>query len=63
MKIPDPPKPPLSRVIREGTIGTCLKCDSTEIYRFMFLGFHWGKKLGCIQPKCENYYLKTNKNI
>lgn len=47
------PEPPLSRLVKEGTYGTCHKCHSTEKTRFIF-GF--GKKIGCINPKCENYY-------
>lgn len=53
--IPEPPKGPLSRIIKEGTCGTCPKCKSTEVKRFGF----FGKILGCIQPECENYYLKN----
>jgi hypothetical protein len=52
------PKPPLCRVIREGTIGTCPKCHSTEQKKHNFLDFSWGKILGCINPDCENYYKK-----
>ena len=55
--IPKPPKPPLSRIIREGTIGDCLKCHSTTIKRFIW----FGRKIGCIQPKCENYYYKPKQ--
>ena len=46
------PKPPLTHIIREGTIGTCPKCHSTEIKRFIL----FGKSIVCINPKCENYY-------
>ena len=56
--IPSPPKPPLSRVIREGTIGTCPKCHSTEEKKYNFLGFSWGEILGCINTDCKNYYKK-----
>ena len=52
MKIPTPPKPPLARIIRTGTIGDCPKCKSTTIKRFFF----FGRSIGCIQPECENYY-------
>lgn len=52
-KIPSKPKPPVCRIIKEGTIGTCPKCHSTEKRRFGF----FGKKIGCIQPLCENYWL------
>ena len=34
------PKPPLSRVIREGTEGSCPKCGSTEEKKILFL---WSK--------------------
>jgi hypothetical protein len=43
------PKPPLTRFIKEGTIGTCPKCHSTEKKR-------WFKVVGCINPNCDNYY-------
>ena len=48
------PKPPLSRIIKEGTSGTCSKCHSTEIKRFIL----FGRSIGCIQPECENYHQK-----
>ena len=44
------------RLIREGTIGTCPKCGSTQERRFWL----WGKSIGCINSKCENYYKKEN---
>lgn len=47
----------LSTLITEGTIGSCPKCHSTE-KREYWLG---GKKIGCIQPQCDNYY-KHYKN-
>lgn len=49
-KLKDPPKPPLGRVIREGTMGTCPECGSTEKRSSL------GRKIGCIQPECENYW-------
>ena len=52
------PVRPMIRIIREGTIGSCPKCHSTKEKRFGFLFFSWGKILGCINPECENYYLK-----
>ena len=55
------PLPPMAIIIREGTIGSCPRCHSTEERKFNFLGFSWGKKLGCINPECENYYLKNKK--
>jgi len=45
------PPPPLSRIIREGTIGTCKRCHSTEDRKYIF----FGKKIGCINKKCPNY--------
>lgn len=47
-----PPKFPLSRVIREGTIGTCKICGSTENKKYVF----FGKSIGCINEECENYF-------
>ena len=46
------PIKPLTKLVREGTLGTCPKCKSTEIKRFGW----FGKSIGCINPKCENYY-------
>jgi predicted RNA-binding Zn-ribbon protein involved in translation (DUF1610 family) len=46
------PSPPMSRIIIEGTAGSCPECGSTEIRRWYGLG----KPLGCIQPKCKRYY-------
>jgi len=46
------PKPPLCRVIREGTIGTCPNCKSTEVKRFIL----FGRSIGCINDECEKYY-------
>lgn len=48
--IPKPPKPPIGRIIREGSIGLCSKCGSS-LQKSLF-----GKIKGCIQPKCENYW-------
>lgn len=52
------PKPPLSRMVKEGTIGTCPICKSTEVRSgWNVLGFLVGtKKNGCINPDCQNYY-------
>ena len=52
--IPDKPKPPLSRLVTEGTCGTCPKCRSTEVKRYKI----FGPSIGCINPKCENYFKK-----
>lgn len=46
------PPIPLPRLIREGTVGDCYKCNSTTIKRFIW----FGRSIGCIQPNCENYY-------
>jgi hypothetical protein len=53
---PDFPQRPMSRIIAEGMGGSCPKCHSSEKRKY-WLG---GKKIGCIQPECENYY-KNNK--
>jgi len=48
------PKPPLGRRLLEGDTsgGDCPKCKSTTIKRFIW----FGQSIGCIQPKCENYF-------
>ena len=51
------PKPPPCRIIREGTIGSCPKCHSTEVRKYWL----FGEIIGCIQPECENYY--KNKKL
>lgn len=51
-KLPEIPKPPIGRIIKEGTWGSCPFCKSTEVRKFSF----FGKKIGCIQPECINYY-------
>ena len=49
---PLPPLPSLGRILREGGVHICDKCHSS-------IKTNWyGKKLGCIQPKCSNYYKK-----
>jgi ssDNA-binding Zn-finger/Zn-ribbon topoisomerase 1 len=58
-----PPKPPLSRLIREGTVGDCPECGSTTVRENrMWDFFGIGEKVGCIQPKCDNYYQSIEKN-
>ncbi len=52
--VPEPPKPPCSRIIKEGAIGICPKCGSSVKRSF----FGLGRVLGCIQPECENYWEK-----
>lgn len=48
------------RLIREGTIGDCPNCGSTTLHKHEWGIFgRWGKKIGCIQPECENYYDST----
>ena len=61
MKAPGrfPPKAPHDRVIREGTVGTCPECHSTEDKKYNIFFFSFGKKIGCINPECDNY--KFNK--
>jgi len=53
-QVPQEPKPPLGRILKEGTIGTCKKCGSSLKYKWFFF-----KVGGCIQPECEDYW----KNI
>lgn len=50
-EIPPPPKPPLTRVLCEhGSRYTCRFCQSS-------IKTNWyGKKLGCLQPECHNFY-------
>jgi hypothetical protein len=56
IKIPVKPKPPLIRMIQMGEINFCDKCHSS--IKTKWLGF---KKLGCIQPECDNYYKRKIK--
>ena len=51
---PNLPERPLTRIIKEGTAGSCSNCHSTEKRKYIF----FGKKIGCINPKCKNYYKK-----
>lgn len=44
------------RLIREGTIGDCPYCGSTTVRRFIW----FGKRIGCISPRCQGYYKKFN---
>ena len=44
------------RLITEGTIGTCPECGSTEKRKYWL----FGKKIGCISPRCKNYYEKKS---
>jgi len=53
-ELPPLPSKPIGRIRTEGTIGSCPICHSTEIRRYWL----FGKKIGCIQPECENYYKK-----
>ena len=57
--ITSPPKPPLSRIIREHTIGDCPKCGSTQNKNHHFLWWNFGRIIGCINPDCNNYYKKN----
>jgi len=51
------PKPPISRMITEGTEGSCPKCGSTESKKYYF----FGPKIGCINPDCINYKFNTKR--
>ena len=54
MRKPPPPKPPLARIIRVGTIGDCPSCHSTTNKKFRW----FGRSIGCINPECQNYFKK-----
>ena len=58
---PLPPKPPLCQVVREGTVGTCPECLSTELRKYEFWMFSFGEKIGCLNPDCDNFYLNKNR--
>jgi hypothetical protein len=47
------PEKHLLRIIQEGELHTCTNCGSSIKTKWFGL-----KKLGCIHPKCENYYKK-----
>jgi len=51
-EIPQKSVRPITRILKEGTYGTCPICKSTEIKRFIF----FGSSIGCIQKECKNYY-------
>ena len=67
MKKPKKPKPPLCRIIREGTEGFCPACGSTYLTRYRFRCPIYLKDFkiyrrtfqqkvqGCIQPECGLY--------
>jgi len=55
--IPNPPEPPLCRIIREGSRHFCTNCGSTAS-RNGFLGI-FGEML-CHNPKCPNSKSKKN---
>lgn len=48
------PRCPLGSLLKEGTLGTCPDCGSTEKRKW----FGLGSKIGCIQAGCDNYYNK-----
>ena len=50
------PIAPLPRLIREGTIGDCPLCSSSTKKKFFSR-----KIIGCIQPKCLNYYKRSDE--
>jgi len=55
--IPKPPKPPLSRVLREGVGHFCTNCGST-VSRDGFLGIF--EEMLCHNQKCPNSKSKKN---
>lgn len=50
------PTPPLSPRIKEGVLGTCPRCRSSEVKAYNHL---FGPSIGCIHPDCQNYYKRT----
>lgn len=54
-EMPAPPKPPLSRVLREGATNICKNCGST-VSRNGFLGI-FGEML-CHNSECQNSQTK-----
>ena len=42
------------KLIREGSLGTCPECGSTEVKKYRL----FGEKIGCVSPNCKNYYKK-----
>ena len=64
---PTLPKPPLNTIMREGDTGkhVCPICESSlkrsYLKSFLKTG-KIGKIIGCIQPGCENYYLRKEDN-
>lgn len=55
-KPPAPPAPPPTKIIKEGWGKDFCKVCSSSV-KHSFLGTH----LGCIQPKCSEYFEKTTK--
>ena len=57
-KIGQPPMFPLSRLIREGTVGDCPHCQSTTEYDklFGFITKYFGAKKYCLNKDCIYYY-------
>lgn len=55
--IPEPPKPPLSRVLREGVVHFCTNCGSTMPKSGFLMLF--GKRY-CDNEKCPNSKSKKN---
>jgi len=49
-EIPELPKPPISRIIREGATRICVKCYSSVVRQ---RALRW--RFGCINPECEDY--------
>lgn len=48
-QIPAPPKPPLSRMIKDGALryACCPKCSSTMLFKFWIFG-----QRKCVHPEC-----------
>jgi hypothetical protein len=49
-------KPPLIRIIDDCKGPWCPGCGSSAKYQYEWFLFNFGKRLGCIQDKCDNYW-------
>lgn len=57
---PSKPKPPITRIIQEGCLDDCPSCKSSRVRKYLTGSLlQFGDYLGCINPNCENYYIKT----
>lgn len=52
---PELPKPPIGMIIKDGSVGRCVRCGSSTKWKWLFFN------IGCIHPKCENYFEKNEE--